>query len=188
MVKQKVSKKRKSFAEQLPDNLEVLAGALRAGHSLVGAMNVMVEGADEPSKTEFRRVLQDEQLGVPIDQALMVTSERMENVDIDQVAIVTRLQREAGGNTAEVLDRVVENIRGRMEIRRLIKVLTAQGRLARWILTGLPLVLVGFLLLINPDWLTPLTATNIGRAFLVLWALMLIAGSIVIKRIVEIEV
>jgi tight adherence protein B len=188
MVKQKVSKKRKAFAEQLPDNLEVLAGALRAGHSLVGAMDVMVEGADEPSKTEFRRVLQDEQLGVPIDQALMVTSGRMENVDIDQVAIVTRLQREAGGNTAEVLDRVVENIRGRMEIRRLIKVLTAQGRLARWILTGLPLVLVGFLLMINPDWLTPLTATNIGRAFLVLWALMLIAGSIVIKRIVEIEV
>jgi tight adherence protein B len=187
-VKRRVSNKRKSFAEQLPDNLDVLAGALRAGHSLVGAMNVMVEGADEPSKTEFRRVLQDEQLGVPIDQALMVTSDRMDNIDIEQVAIVTRLQREAGGNTAEVIDRVAENIRGRMEIRRLIKVLTAQGRLARWILTGLPLVLVGFLLLINPDWLTPLTSTNIGRAFLVLWVLMLIAGSIVIKRIVEIEV
>jgi tight adherence protein B len=188
MVRRRVSTKRKTFAEQLPDNLDVLAGALRAGHSLVGAMDVMVEGADEPSKTEFRRVLQDEQLGVPIDQALMVTSQRMENIDIDQVAIVTRLQREAGGNTAEVIDRVAENIRGRMEIRRLIKVLTAQGRLARWILTGLPLVLVGFLLMINPDWLTPLTSTNIGRAFLVLWALMLIAGSIVIKRIVEIEV
>jgi tight adherence protein B len=187
-VKKRVAKKRKSFAEQLPDNLDVLAGALRAGHSLVGAMNVMVEGADEPSKTEFRRVLQDEQLGVPIDQALMVTCERMDNIDIEQVAIVTQLQREAGGNTAEVLDRVVENIRGRMEIRRLITVLTAQGRLARWILTLLPLVLVGFLLMINPDWLTPLTDTNIGRAFLVLWALMLIAGSIVIKRIVEIEV
>jgi tight adherence protein B len=188
MVRRRVSTKRKTFAEQLADNLDVLAGALRAGHSLVGAMDVMVEGADEPSKTEFRRVLQDEQLGVPIDQALMVTSQRMENIDIDQVAIVTRLQREAGGNTAEVIDRVAENIRGRMEIRRLIKVLTAQGRLARWILTGLPLVLVGFLLMINPDWLTPLTSTNIGRAFLVLWALMLIAGSIVIKRIVEIEV
>jgi tight adherence protein B len=187
-VKQRVAKKRKAFAEQLPDNLDVLAGALRAGHSLVGAMNVMVEGADEPSKTEFRRVLQDEQLGVPIDQALMVTCRRMDNIDVEQVAIVTRLQREAGGNTAEVLDRVVENIRGRMEIRRLIRVLTAQGRLARWVLTGLPLVLVGFLLMINPDWLTPLTDTNIGRAFLVLWVLMLIAGSIVIKRIVEIEV
>jgi tight adherence protein B len=188
LVKSKVSSMRRSFGEQLPDNLEVMAGALRAGHSLIGAMNVMVEGADEPSKSEFRRVLQDEQLGVPVDQALMVTCERMENRDIEQVAIVTRLQREAGGNTAEVLDRVVENIRGRMEIRRLIRVLTAQGRLARWVLTGLPLVLVGFLLVINPSWLDPLTATNIGRAFLVLWALMLIAGSITIKRIVEIEV
>jgi tight adherence protein B len=187
-VKQRVTSMRKAFGEQLPDNLEVLAGALRAGHSLVGAMNVMVDGAAEPSKTEFRRVLADEQLGIPIDQALMVTSQRMDNIDIEQVAIVTRLQREAGGNTAEVLDRVVENVRGRMEIRRLIRVLTAQGRLARWVLTGLPLVLVGFLMVINPDWLDPLTATNVGRAFLVLWVLMLIAGSVVIKRIVEIEV
>lgn len=187
-VKSRVSAKRKAFGEQLPDNLEVLAGALRAGHSLVGAMNVMVDGADEPAQSEFRRVLSDEQLGIPIDQALMVTSQRMDNVDIEQVAIVTRLQREAGGNTAEVLDRVVENVRGRMEIRRLIRVLTAQGRLARWVLTGLPLVLVAFLMFINPDWLDPLTATNVGRAFLVLWVLMLIAGSVVIKRIVEIEV
>jgi tight adherence protein B len=188
IVKSRVSQKCRSFGEQLPDNLEVLAGALRAGHSLVGAMNVMVDGADEPSKSEFRRVISDEQLGVPIDQALMVTAQRMSNVDIEQVAIVTRLQREAGGNTAEVLDRVVENVRGRMEVRRLIRVLTAQGRLARWVLTGLPLVLVGFLMVINPDWLDPLTETNVGRAFLVLWALMLIAGSVVIKRIVEIEV
>lgn len=188
LVTNRVSKKRTAFGEQLPDNLEVMAGALRAGHSLIGAMNVMVEGADEPSKSEFRRVLQDEQLGIPVDQALMVTSDRMANLDIEQVAIVTRLQREAGGNTAEVLDRVVENIRGRMEIRRLIRVLTAQGRLARWVLTALPLVLVGFLMFINPNWLDPLTDTNIGRGFLVLWALMLIAGSITIKKIVEIEV
>jgi tight adherence protein B len=101
---------------------------------------------------------------------------------------VTRLQREAGGNTAEVLDRVVENIRGRMEIRRLIAVLTAQGKLARWVLTLLPIGLALALLVMNPAWLDPLFDTNIGRAFLVLWALMLIAGSILIKRIVEIDV
>lgn len=187
-VSRRVSSMRRSFGEQLPDNLEVLAGAMRAGHSLVGAMNVMVDSADEPSKSEFRRVLADEQLGIPVDQALMVTSQRMGSIDMEQVAIVTRLQRDAGGNTAEVLDRVVENVRGRMEIRRVIRVLTAQGRLARWVLTGLPLGLVVALLMINPDWLDPLTATNVGRAFLVLWALMLIAGSVVIKRIVEIEV
>ncbi len=112
IVKSRVKKKRKAFRDQFPDNLDVLAGALRAGHSLIGAMNVMMDGAAEPFKSEFRRVLQDEQLGVPIDDALMVMSRRMDNPDVEQVAIVTRLQREAGGNTAEVLDRVVDNIRG----------------------------------------------------------------------------
>ncbi len=184
----RVRQKRGAFAEQLPDNLEVLAGALRAGHSLVGAMGVMVDGADEPSKTEFRRVLQDEQLGVPLDQALTVMSQRMENRDVDQVAIVTRLQREAGGNTAEVLDRVVENIRGRMEIRRLIRVLTAQGRLARWVLTVMPLALVAFILLLNPNHLDPLFNTQVGRAFLVLWFVMMIAGWYAIKKVIEIDI
>ena len=151
-------------------------------------MNVMVDGAAEPSQTEFRRVLQDDQLGVPMDEALMVMGDRMGNLDVEQVAIVTRLSREAGGNTAEVLDRVVENIRGRMEIRRLIKVLTAQGRLARWVLTGLPIALVIMLLFINPNWLDPLTGTTIGQLFLVLWVVMLAVGSYVIKRMVEIDV
>ena len=143
IVQSRVKKKRKAFGESLPDNLDVLAGALRAGHSLVGAMNVMLEGAQEPFKSEFRRVLQDEQLGVPLDDALMVMSRRMDNPDVEQVAIVTRLQREAGGNTAEVLDRVVDNIRGRMELQRLVQVLTAQGRIARYILTAIPVFLLG---------------------------------------------
>ena len=129
---------RATFDEQLPDNLDVLAGAMRTGHSVMGALAVMVESADEPSKSEFRRVLQDEQLGVPLDDALMVMARRMESYDAEQVAMVMRLQREAGGNTAEVLDRVAETIRGRMELRRLVQVLTAQARISRWILTSLP--------------------------------------------------
>jgi len=188
IVKSRVSKKRKAFREQLPDNLDVLAGALRAGHSLVGAMNVMLEGADEPFKSEFRRVLQDEQLGVPLDDALMVMSRRMDNLDVEQVAIVTRLQREAGGNTAEVLDRVVDNIRGRMELQRLVTVLTAQGRIARYILTAIPIFLLGFFLLVNPVWLEPLWQTTVGNVAMVFWVVMLVGGWFAIKKIVEIEV
>ncbi len=127
---------RKAFEEQLADNLDVLAGAMRTGHSTMGALSVMVDSAIEPSKTEFRRVLQDEQLGVPLDDALMVMARRMQSYDAEQIALVMRLQREAGGNTAEVLDRVAEVIRGRMELRRLVDVLTAQARISRWILTG----------------------------------------------------
>jgi tight adherence protein B len=188
VVKRRVGSVRSSFAEELPDNLEVLAGALRAGHSLIGAMGVMVDGATEPSKSEFRRVLQDEQLGVPLDEALMVMAGRMDNLDVEQVAIVTRLQREAGGNTAEVLDRVVENIRGRMELRRLVRVLTAQGRIARYILTAIPIVLLIFFFTVNPVWLEPLWQTGPGRFALGTWVVLLISGWFAIKKIVEIEV
>jgi Flp pilus assembly protein TadB len=188
VVRKRISRKRGAFAEELPDNLEVLAGALRAGHSLIGAMGVMVDGATEPSKSEFRRVLQDEQLGVPLDDALMVMARRMDNIDVEQVAIVTRLQREAGGNTAEVLDRVVDNIRGRMELQRLVRVLTAQGRIARYILTAIPVFLLLFFFWINPTWLEPLWETNPGRVALGAWFIMLIAGWFAIKKIVDIEV
>jgi tight adherence protein B len=188
IVKNRVSRTRSAFAEELPDNLEVLAGALRAGHSLIGAMGVMVDGATEPSKTEFRRVLQDEQLGVPLDDALLVMGQRMDNLDIGQVAIVTRLQREAGGNTAEVLDRVVENIRGRMELKRLVRVLTAQGRIARYILTAIPVVLLIFFYVVNGEWLEPLWTTPGGQFALGAWVVMLVAGWFAIKKIVDIEV
>jgi len=188
IVKNRVSRTRSAFAEELPDNLEVLAGALRAGHSLIGAMGVMVDGATEPSKSEFRRVLQDEQLGVPLDDALMVMGQRMDNLDVEQVAIVTRLQREAGGNTAEVLDRVVENIRGRMELKRLVRVLTAQGRIARYILTSIPVVLFIFFYFINGEWLEPLWTTGGGQFALGAWVVMLVAGWFAIKKIVDIEV
>ena len=127
IVSRRVRKMRQAFEEQLADNLDVLAGAMRTGHSTMGALSVMVDSAIEPSKTEFRRVLQDEQLGVPLDDALMVMARRMQSYDAEQLALVMRLQREAGGNTAEVLDRVAEVIRGRMELRRLVDVLTAQA-------------------------------------------------------------
>ena len=188
IIKTRVKRVRSAFADELPDNLEVLAGALRAGHSLIGAMGVMVDGATEPSKSEFRRVLQDEQLGVPLDEALMVMGQRMDNLDVEQVAIVTRLQREAGGNTAEVLDRVVENIRGRMELKRLVRVLTAQGRIARYILTSIPVVLFIFFYFINGEWLEPLWTTAGGQFALGAWVVMLVAGWFAIKKIVDIEV
>ncbi len=128
IVSRRVSKMRKAFEEQLGDNLDVLAGAMRTGHSTMGALSVMVDSAAEPSKSEFRRVLQDEQLGVPLDDALMVMARRMHSQDAEQVAMVMRLQREAGGNTAEVLDRVAEVIRGRQELRRLVEVLDCAGQ------------------------------------------------------------
>ncbi|MGH3015222.1 MAG: VWA domain-containing protein, partial [Gaiellaceae bacterium] len=132
-VKRRVERQRRLFADQLPDNLQVLASALRAGHSLVGALSVVVEDCPEPSREEFRRVIADEQLGVSLEEAFGVVAQRMSNRDLDQVALVAALQQETGGNTAEVLDRVSDTIRERFELRRLVKTLTTQGRMSRWV-------------------------------------------------------
>jgi tight adherence protein B len=188
VVKRRVSTKRRAFAEQLPDNLEVLASALRSGHSLVGGLNVMTEDADEPSKTEFRRVLTDEQLGVQLEDALKVCIKRMDNKDLDQVALVAKLQREMGSNSAEVLDRIVEAVRTRMELRRLIRSLTAQGRMSRWLLTLLPIGLAVLLTVLSSTYMHPLFYTTTGRVLLVLAALMVTVGSWVIGKIIDIHI
>jgi tight adherence protein B len=188
VVNRALERERRLFADQLPDNLQVLSSALRAGHSLVGSLSVVVEDCSEPSRSEFRRVVADEQLGVPLEEALAVVARRMANIDLGQVALVSALQRETGGNTAEVLDRVAENVRGRFELRRLVKTLTAQGRMTRWIVSLLPVGLLVLITLINPEYMQPLYTHTFGRVLLALATVMVVAGSLVIQRIVNIKV
>lgn len=183
-----VSRKRRKFEDNLPDNLDVLAQSLRAGHSLVGGFAVVSENAEEPTKSEFARVVSDEQLGVPLDHALTACVQRMRSSDLDQVAVVALIQRDAGGNAAEVIMQVVFNIRTRQELRRLARTLTAQGRMARWILTLLPIGVFVLLLLINKEYLSPLWTTTYGVMALIISAIMVTIGSFIIKNIVDIKV
>jgi tight adherence protein B len=187
-VKNRVEKMRRAFADQLPDNLDVVASGLRAGHSMVGGLSLVVNDAAEPSHSEFQRVIADEQLGIPLEDALGTVARRMKNRDIEQVALVSSLQRETGGNSAEVLDRVIENIRERQALRRLIRALTAQGRLSRWIVSFLPVALLLLISAINPSYMKPLFTHTSGHVILALGAVMIVAGSLVIKRIVEFKV
>jgi tight adherence protein B len=188
LVHRKLKSVRDDFAEQLPDNLQVLASALRAGHSFVGALSVVAADAPEPAQREFRRVVADDQLGVPIDDSLRDVARRMQSTELEQVGLLAELQRESGGNMAEVLDTVVETIRDRFDLRRLIKTLTAQGRMARWILTLLPVFLALVISLLNPSYMQPLFATKPGEVLVALAIVMVVAGSLVIKRIVNIKV
>jgi len=188
LLKRKLARQRKLFAEQLPDNLQVLASALRAGHSFIGALSVVVNDAPEPARSEFQRVVADEQLGVPIDEALHVVVQRMDSRELEQVALVGALQRETGGNTAEVLDRVTDTIRERFELRRTVQTLTAQGRMSRWVLTLLPIVLLLAITLINPGYMHVMYESTAGKGLMVLAAISVTCGSLVIKRIVNIKV
>jgi tight adherence protein B len=188
VVRGLADKQRRLFDEQLADNLQVIASAQRAGHSFLGALTVSVQDAPEPTKREFERVLNDERLGMPVEDALEGAARRMRSSDLDQVILVSRLQRETGGNTAEVLDKVAETSRERSELRRLIQTLTAQGRMSRWIVTALPITLLVIVSALNPGYTAPLFETGEGRMALAIGVVLLVMGSLVIKRIVTIKV
>jgi tight adherence protein B len=166
----------------------VLASALRVGQSFIGALTVVVENAHEPSKSELQRVLTDEQLGVPVEEAIRRVATRMASRDLEQVALLAELQRTAGGNAAEVLDTVVETLRERADLRRLVQTLTAQGRLARWILSALPIAAGLALAAIQPTAILPMVQSGIGQIGLVVAALLVATGSFVIQKIVDIKV
>jgi tight adherence protein B len=188
LVRRKLKALRDEFADQFPASLQVLASALRAGHSFNGALGVVVDNAHEPARSELARVLQDDRLGVMPEDAMRRLGRRMANRDIEQVALLAELQRTSGGNAAEVLDTVVGTIRERADIRRLVRTLTAQGRMARWILTGLPVFVAGFLFIFHPEVMRHFFASGTGQILLVIAAAMVMAGSLVIQRIVDIDV
>ena len=187
-VGHRAHRQRLLFGEQLADNLQVIASAMRAGQSFGSAIAVAVEDAPEPARREFQRVVADERLGTPLETSLGGVVERMDNRDLHQVALVAAMQRQAGGNAAEVLDRVADTIRERVALRRLISTLTAQGRLSRWVVSLVPVALIMFIGLTTPDYLDPLLKTGTGNALLVVAAVMGISGSLVMKRIADIKV
>jgi tight adherence protein B len=186
-IRVKVTRQRRAFDEQLPDNLQVVASAMRAGHTFVGALAVVAEDAAEPSRRELRRVLTDEQLGVPLVDTLNNVTARMHSRDFQHVALVAALQRETGGNTAEVIDTVSDTVRERMDLRRLVRTLTAEGRLTAGIVASLPVALLMFISLVAPQYVHPLYHRAAGIIGLVVGAAMICTAFVIMRRIVDIE-
>lgn len=178
----------RAFEEQLPDVLTLLVGALRAGHGLSQALDLLVEQMPPPASTEFERVLRAVSLGMPVQRALQNMSRRIGSDDLDLVVTAITVQYEMGGNLAQTLETIGETVRGRIELLREVRVLTAQQRLTGYILAAWPLLLMALLFVINPDYM--------GRLFEPGWIRVLPAaafalqglGFLVIRRIVDIEV
>jgi tight adherence protein B len=187
-IRLQLKRERSRFADQLADHLQVVASAMRAGHSFMGALSVANNDAPEPTRLEFERAVADERLGVPPEEALDAIRERMDCPDMAHAALVAKLQRQTGASAAEVLERVAATIRERQELRRHIRALTAQQRIARWVLTGLPIALLAVLTVVNPDYISPLFEEPSGRVLLALGAAGMITGSYLLKRLVEIDV
>jgi len=176
------------FDDQLPDHLQVVASAMRAGHSFVGALSVADRDAPEPVRREFDRAVADERLGIAIEDALDAVGDRMNSSDMTHVALVAKLQRQTGANSAEVLDRVAATLRERQELRRHIRTLTAQQRMARWILTAIPVGLILAISAINPEYMKPLWEEPFGRVLLAVGVFGIVFGSYLLKRLVDIKV
>jgi tight adherence protein B len=187
IVNQRLGAQRRLFSDQLAGHLQEIAAAMRSGHSIVGAIRAMTDGATEPTSGEFRRALADEELGMSLEQSLEPIVRRMASDDVDQVALVISLHRRAGGNMAEVLDRLSEGVRQRAELRRELHSLTAQARLSRWIVTALPVVILVMVSITSSTYIRPLFHTTGGVVLLVLAGAMVVLGSLVMRAIVDID-
>ncbi|TLM78317.1 MAG: VWA domain-containing protein [Actinobacteria bacterium] len=181
-------RRRMRFEAQLPDVLSMMASSLRGGWGIGQAIGLVVQEAPAPSRDEFRRVDAESRLGMPLERSLQSMADRMRSTDFQAVVTAIAVQREVGGNLAEVLDVVSNTIREREGLRRQISALTADGRISAYILVGLPFVILAILLLVSPDYLEPLYTTLFGSAMLVLGVVLLFVGAVWMWRVTRIEV
>jgi tight adherence protein B len=182
------SRRQAKFDEQLPSTLQLLAGALQAGHSLQQAVDTVVQEAGDPISSEFHRVLTEARLGRPLEEAFEAMAKRTRSVDFEWTVMAIRLQRQVGGNLAEVLSTVSQTIRDRYSLKRQVKALSAEGRLSSIILSALPILLFLALLIINPVFLRPLFTTPVGLMMIAGSAVLMIFGVFWLKKITEIKV
>ncbi|HEX4818448.1 MAG TPA: type II secretion system F family protein, partial [Nonomuraea sp.] len=184
----KESRRRKTFVDALPDTLQLMAGSLSAGYSLPQACDSVVREGRDPIATEFNRSLVETRLGVPIEDALEGIADRMRSRDWAWVVMAIRVQREVGGNLAELLLTVAATLRDRARIRRQIQTLSAEGRLSAWILGGLPIVFSLYLLTARPSYILMLTKEPLGWLMIAGGVIMMSIGGLWMKKIVNVEV
>jgi tight adherence protein B len=186
-VKFKVARRRKAFEAQLPEALALIASSLQAGHTALRSVQSMVEESEPPLSEEFERVVAETALGDPLVDALERMAHRLDVEDLAWVVQAIRIQQTVGGKLADLLFTLAEFMRGREEIRREVKVLTAEGRISAYVLGGLPLMLFFFLKTSSPDYIEPMLHTP-GLFALIGAAISIGIGFGIILRMVKIDI
>ena len=178
----------KKFQAQLSDGLELVARALRSGQSLALAMHVVGEEMPEPISTEFGRVFEEQNLGIPIEESMKSMCERVPNMDLKFFVTAVGIQRTTGGDLAEILDKIGYVVRERFRILGQVKALTGEGRLSGVVLIALPFALFGFMLNAKPDYVESLWTTDLGKKMSIFAIIAQILGALTIRKIVNIKV
>lgn len=186
-LKFRAGRRQARFADQLDDSLQLMAGSLRAGHSLLRAIDAVSREAEAPASEEFARVINETRLGRDLGQALEQTAARMGSDDFSWTAQAVAIHRDVGGNLAEVLDSVAHTIRERNEIRRQVKALSAEGKLSAYVLMALPFGIAGFLSFSNPEYIGKLTQGLVGYAMLAVAIILLTVGGLWLRKVVTFQ-
>jgi tight adherence protein B len=175
------------FQDQLPEALDLLARALRSGHAMTSGLEMVSSEMEAPISLEFGAAVDEINLGLTFEEAFENLCERVPSTDLRFFAISIIIQRETGGNVAEILDNISRLIRERIQFKRQVKALTAEGRLSAMVLIGLPIALFAYIFFINHSYLTLLWTDEIGQYMLAGAIMLQILGAFVIKKIVTIE-
>ena len=182
------NKRFEKFEELFPEAIDTLARAVRAGHAFTTAIEMIASEVAEPVCGEFRKLYEEQKFGMPVRDALVNLTERVPLVDVKFFVTAVMLQRETGGNLAEILDNLSYVIRERFKIQRQVRVYTAQGRLTMALLMGMPPVIVTVMLLVEPAFIRPLFSDPIGHTLLVAGITLQTIGYFVIRKIIKIQV
>ena len=178
----------KAFAKQMPDALELVARALRSGHSLASGLNVVVEEMPEPICKEFSLAYEEQNLGIPLEIALKNMLKRVPNMDLKFFVTAVAIQRSAGGDMAEILDKLSHLIRERFKILGQVQALTGEGRISGVVLMILPVATFLAIYYINPGYIEPLFEDPRGRTMIGVATALQVVGAVVIKKIVNIKI
>jgi tight adherence protein B len=184
----KRKKRLNTFAQQLPEAMELVARALRAGHSLAAGLHVVSEESPAPISKEFGRVYEEQNLGISLEEALKSLCKRVPNLDLKFFVTSVVIQRQTGGDLAEILDRIGYVIRERIKILGQVKALTAEGRLSGIVLIALPIGLFLMMLWMKPDYIQLLWKDPLGVQMSIGAIVLMLVGSYSIKKIIDIKV
>lgn len=176
------------FQEQLPDALDLLARALRSGHALTSGLEMIAEEMQDPMRAEFNATVDEIKLGLTVQESFDNLCARVPSTDLRFFTIAVTVQRETGGNLAEVLDNISRLIRERVQFQRQLKALTAEGRLSMWILLCLPFLMFIYIYLVNYEYISTLWTNPVGIFMIIAAIILMILGGLTIKKIVTIEI
>ena len=186
-VRRKRNQRMLAFEEHFPEAIDLLGRALRAGHPFTSGLRMVAEEAHEPEASEFRRVFEEQRFGMPMEESLYALADRVPLVDVRIFISAVLIQREVGGNLAEILDKLSQLIRERFKLQRQLRVITAQGRMSGYILGALPIALGLMVFALNPEMMIRFATSSVGRFLMLFAAFMQIVGFLWIRKIVDIK-